>query len=785
MKKQKLVIIGNGMAGIRCVENILREDSGVFEISMFGSEPHTSYSRLMLSSVLQGETSLSDLMIRPDNWYKEHNIQLFTGETVLYIDKVSKTLKTDRNREVAYDKLILATGSSPFMLPITGADKEGVLSFRTIEDCERLINMAEDYTKAVVIGGGLLGLEAARGLFNLGMETDVVHISNHIMGRQLDEQASLMLQEELEAQGMNFLLEKEAEEILGNERVEGIRFKDGSIVKADVVVMAVGIKPNIQLAEVSGIETKKGIVVDDLLKTSVSDIYAVGECAEHKGMVYGLVQPLYEQGEVLAKHLCEQQTEGYKGSLLYTQLKISGVDVFSAGHIDSGLGKKAIHYHNEVESVYKKVVFDGSKAVGTVMFGDTRAGPLVLDAIVKNKVLSSQDKVKLLEHPDPKDSAVASYSLDKQICTCNSVSKGAIIQAVQQKNLTTAEQVKECTKASSSCGGCKPVVSELLAYIQSEDFDQKIASESPFCPCTTLTEDELVEQIQIQDLTNSNEVMKQLGWKNSNGCVTCQLAIDYYLGMIHPDYEVENQDLRGDEENKAIVQRDGYYAVVPQLYGGEMTIGQLKNITNAAERYSISQVAIGNDQRIHLLGLKQEDVPHFCEELNIPLSYSYGNRIEPIRTDIGNHECQCDKQEALHLAQVLEKKTELLQTPYRMKVGISSCVHNGARATTKDLGAIRVGGKWEIYIGGNSGRRARSGQLLCVVEHKEQVERMLLGCLQYYRKSARYLERTWHWMERLSLVHIREALFDQDLCDDLLQSLEADVAQRRDCFVPI
>ncbi|MFG6149999.1 nitrite reductase large subunit NirB [Halobacillus sp. B23F22_1] len=784
MKKQRLVIIGNGMAGIRCVENILRNNSEVFEISMFGSEPHKSYSRLMLSSVLQGETSLYDIMIRPHNWYKDNNIQLFTGETVKYIDKASKTLKTDQNREVAYDKLIVATGSSPFMLPIPGADKEGVLSFRTIEDCERLINIADKYKKAVVIGGGLLGLEAARGLLNLGMETEVVHISNHIMGRQLDEQASLMLQEKLEAQGMKFLLDKEAEEIFGNERVEGIRFKDGAIVSADLVIMAVGIKPNIQLAEVSGIETEKGIIVNDLLQTSVSDIYAVGECAEHDGVVYGLVQPLYEQGEVLANHLCQQQTDGYKGSLLYTQLKISGVDVFSAGQIDSRSGRKAIHYHNEVESVYKKVVFDGNKAVGAVMFGDTRAGSFVLDAIVKKKVLSSQDKVKLLEHPDPKDSAVASYPLDKQICTCNSVSKGAIIQAVQQKSLTTAEQVKECTKASSSCGGCKPLVSELLTYIQSEDFDQEVTSESSICLCTTLTEDELVEQMQIQELTNSKEVMKQLGWNNSSGCATCQLAIDYYLGMIHPEYKGEYKELRGEEENKAVVQRDGDYAVVPQLYGGEMTVRQLKKITNAAERYSISQVAIGNDQRIHLLGLKQEDLPHFCGELDLPLSYSYGNRLEPIRTDIGNHECQCDKQEALHLAQLLEKKTELLQTPYRMKVGISSCVHNGARATTKDLGAIRIGGKWEIYIGGNSGRRARSGQLLCVVEHEAQVERMMLGCLQYYRKSARYLERTWHWMERLSLVHIREALFDQDLCDDLLQSLDADIAQR-DCFVPI
>ncbi|WP_431800855.1 nitrite reductase large subunit NirB [Halobacillus andaensis] len=769
-------MIGNGMAGIRCVQNILQEDSNAFEISMFGSEPHTSYSRIMLSSVLQGDTSLSDITIRPYEWYKKNGIQLFTGETVIKINTKDKKLITDQNRIVKYDKLIVATGSTPFILPVEGADKDGVLSFRTIQDCERMMDAAEKHTKAVVIGGGLLGLEAARGLLNLGMKTHVVHISNYIMERQLDEQASLMLKEQLEEQGMNFLLEKESAEIFGEHRVEGIRFKDGTSIEADLVVMAVGVKPNVQLANEAGLATGRGILVNDKLETSAPDVFAVGECAEHRGRVYGLVQPLYEQGEVLAKHLCRKKNEGYKGSLLYTQLKISGVNVFSAGEIVPGEGTKAIQYLDESEAVYKKIFFKGNKAVGTVMFGDTKAGPQVLDAIEKNKVISPQDKPGLLETPCPENSVAASQALDQSICTCNSVSKGEIIQAVQQGNLSSVEQVKEHTKASSSCGGCKPLVSDLLDYVRSEGFNESVVNEKPLCHCTSLTEDEVVEQIQLQNLSNVKEVMNQLGWIKREGCTTCRLALDYYLGMIHNQHKKWEEEMVFSEKQKAVLQHDGRYVVVPQLYGGELTIDQLKKITNVSERYNLSKLAVGADQRIHIFGINKKDLPEVWESLDMPLRSPYGNRVEPVKTNVGTHDCKCEKHKAQKLARNIERKTELLQTPYRVKMGISSCIHNGAGSTTKDFGAIKVDRTWEIYIGGSSGRNARKAQLLCVVVEDHQVEEMILGCLQYYRKSARYLERTWQWVDRLSLVHIREVLFNQELCEDLLQTLKEDMS---------
>ncbi|MFC7062551.1 nitrite reductase large subunit NirB [Halobacillus seohaensis] len=785
MGKQKLVVIGNGMAGIRCVENILKEDSDAFDITIFGSEPHTSYSRILLSSVLQGETSFEDIVINSYSWYEQNNIELFTGETVVEIDRTQKLLKTDQTRKISYDKLIIATGSSPFILPIEGAGKEGVITFRNIEDCEKMIETSKSHRKAVVIGGGLLGLEAARGLLNLGMEVNVVHISESIMERQLDTEASNLLQEQLEAQGMNFLLEKASVEIFGEKRVEGIRFKDGSKVDTDLVVMAAGVRPNVQLAQSSGIETNRGILVDDVLQTSIPDIYAVGECAEHEGTVYGLVQPLYEQGEILAQHLCSKEPSGYQGSLLSTQLKISGVDVFSVGQITSGPDMKTIHYHNEVEATYKKVIFKGNKAVGAVMFGDTQDGPRMLDAIVKKKVLSDQDKASLLETSDPGDSVVAFYPMNEQICTCNSVNKGTIIQAVQEENLSTVEEVKQCTKASSSCGGCKPVVSNLLAYIHSDQFSEGGVGETSLCSCTRLTEDELVEQIQLQNLTNVQEIMIKLEWKTENGCPTCRLALDYYLGMINPGHEEKADHLFVNERKNAAVQGDGRYAVVPQLYGGAIDVEQLRNIMNVADKYPLERIAIASDQRIHLLGVSKEDLTNVWNELNMPLRSPDGNRIETIKTNIGGHICRCEKQSSLELAQDIERKTELLRTPYRIKIGISSCLHNGAGSTSKDVGALKVDGRWEIYIGGSSGRNVREGQLLCVVDNDKQAERMMLGCIQYYRKSARYLERTWQWVERLGLVHIREALFDQELCDHLLETLEEDVVQKRTQLVNI
>ena len=535
MKKQRLVVIGNGMAGVRCIEEILAIDPNLFTITVFGSEPYGNYNRILLSTVLQGSASIETIILNDHKWYQENKIELYTGESVVKIDPRKKLIQTDKKREVSFDKLIVATGSTPFVLPIPGRDKRGVISFRTIDDCQKMMKAAEQYKKAAVIGGGLLGLEAARGLLNLGMEVDVVHIDHCLMNRQLDDTASKMLEKELESQGMNFQLGKETEEIMGNHRVEGLRFKDGSEIKADLVVMAAGVKPNIQLAKDSGIETKRAIIVNDWLQTNIQDIYAVGECVEHRGVVYGLVKPLYEQGKVLAKHLCGQSDQGYRGSVLSTQLKISGVNVFSVGQFEGDETTKAITFHDEINGAYKRISFQGNKMVGAVLYGDTKDGSRLLKLIEEKKDLTDSEKNKLFHLKENDVSPVAAMKQSDIVCSCNSVTKGTILEAVQKHGLTTVEQVKMCTKASNSCGGCRPIVEQMLDYTKSDSFDE-VRVEKTLCTCTTLSEDEIVQEIQAQNLASVKEVMDQLNWLQPQGCSTCQGALHYYLSMINQDY---------------------------------------------------------------------------------------------------------------------------------------------------------------------------------------------------------------------------------------------------------
>jgi nitrite reductase (NADH) large subunit len=780
MGKKKLVIVGNGMAGVRCIEEILKLDPTGFEITIFGSEPHVNYNRILLSSILQGSTSFGDITLHDREWYEHHQINLFTGETVIEIDKHLQVVETDQHRMVSYDYLIIATGSVPFSLPIPGTDKQGVVTFRTMEDCQKMIEISKKNKKAVVIGGGVLGLEAAKGLLNLGMDVNVVHIGSYLMERQLDETAARMLQEELESQGMKFLFQKETKEIVGDIGAKGVIFKDGTKVEANLIVMAAGVRPNVQLAQNSGIETNRAILVNDYMETSETNIYAVGECVEHRGMVYGLVQPLYEQGKVLAKRICGIESQGYEGSVLSTQLKISGIDLFSVGAIhDKNSSIQSIKIYDEVQRVYKKVVFQDHRIIGAVLFGDTKERTKLLDMILKHQDVSDLFKVSFFAQEKDDDFSIASIPTSKIICNCNSVTKGTIQEAIQRKGLTTVEEIKKCTRASSSCGGCKPLVSDLLSYIQNNEVEKISEEKSCLCSCTTLNDDEVVQEIERLGLTTIQEVMKVLDWKNSEGCSTCRPAINYYLGMINPEYESRQQALFINEKMNAVIQSNGTYTLIPQMYGGITNPEQLKKIAHVAEKYQIDNVAITSDQRIHLLGVKKEDLSDVWAELNMPLSSTQANGVQNIKTCIGEHICSCDKKSSIELAISLEKQLEFLTTPYRIKMGISSCLHNGAGSTTKDVGIIGVDRGWEIYIGGSSGRNVRSGELLCVAATTEEAMELIRGFVQYYRETANYLERTWQWVERVGLVHVREVLFDVELRQQLLEHLAEEIALRK------
>lgn len=755
------------MAGIRTIEEIIKLEPNRFEITVFGEEPQPNYNRILLSSVLQGDAGVNDIILNDYKWYEENQIQLYTGDPVVSVDSKSQIVKSANGIHQSYDHLIFATGSNAFMLPLPGADKEGVIAFRNIKDCETMIETAKKYKRAVVIGGGLLGLEAARGLLNLKMEVEVIHLQDFLMERQLDRTAAKMLQEELENQGMRFHLNKQTEKLLGGKRVEGLLFKDGTKLETDLVVMAVGIKPNIQLAQKTGLEIGRAIQVNDKLETSQPNVYAVGECAEHRGVVYGLVAPLYEQGKVLAAHICEQskeqtsQTPGYKGSVVYTQLKVAGVDVFSAGNFIDTENTKSIRVHDEFDRIYKKVVIQDNRILGCVLFGDTSDSPRILSMLRSKEDISKLNKVAILPSEQmgaEKESAVASMLDSETICGCNGVSKGDIVSAINELGLKTVREVTQCTNAARSCGGCKPQVQELIELTTGEEAN---VAKEPMCTCTHYSHEEVVANIRELGLTFIHEVMNVLNWKSKDGCSKCRPALNYYLGLIDPlNYEDDSHSRFVNERLHANIQNDGTFSVVPRMYGGVTDSAQLRKIADVADRFNVPLLKVTGGQRIDLLGINKEDLPKVWKELDMRSGYAYGKTLRTVKTCVGENFCRFGTQDSIGLGILIEKKYEGLNTPHKVKMAVSACPRNCAESGIKDVGIVGVEGAWEIYVAGNGGVDLRKGDLLCKVQTSEEVINTISAFLQYYREQAKYLERTSHWVERVGLDSIKKVVLE-------------------------
>lgn len=769
MLKRKLILIGNGMAGIRTIEEILKLDPDGFHITVFGSEPHPNYNRIQLSKVLQGDTTVADITLNDWNWYENNNIRLYPGESVINIDTKKQIVYTDKDREEPYDKLIIATGSNPFMLPLPGSDKQGVTAFRDIKDCETMMLYSKRYKKAAVIGGGLLGLEAARGLLNLGMKVDVIHINEYIMERQLDREAGKLLQKELENQGMNFLLNKQTTEILGKKHVTGLRFKNGEKIEADLVVMAVGIKPNVELAKKSGIPVNRGIVVNDFMETEIPNIFAVGECAEHRGMVYGLVAPLYQQGEALAKRICSVFSEGYKGSVLSTQLKVSGVDVFSAGKIREDENTKAIKMLDDWNGTYKKIIVEQGKITGAVLFGDTKEGNRLLN-LIKNSA-NIEEYTESHQTEESGSSLVARMTDDEVVCGCNGVTKGNIVSAIKNEGLTTVEQVKGCTNASRSCGSCKSLVSDILEFTLGDKYseDQK----ESICACTTLTRDEVVHEMKEKHLTHPREVMNVLGWKNDEGCSKCRPALNYYLGMLNPtEYKDERESRFVNERLHANIQNNGTFSVIPRMYGGVTNADDLRKIADVADKYNVKMIKLTGGQRINLLGVQKQDLPSIWAELGMPSGHGYAKGLRTVKTCVGADFCRFGTQDSVGMGIELEKKFEGLNGPHKIKMAVSACPRNCAESGIKDVGVVGLDGVWELYVGGNAGTDLREGDLLVKVKTKDEVLEWTGAFLQYYRETATYLERTSVWVGRLGIDNVKEKLEDKGFRDELNKRMD-------------
>ncbi|MCO3600010.1 NAD(P)/FAD-dependent oxidoreductase [Pseudomonas aeruginosa] len=704
MKKIKLVMVGNGMAGVRTLEELLKLNSDFYDITVFGAEPHPNYNRILLSPVLAGEQTFEEIVLNDLNWYAENGIKLLLDRKVVQIDRVRRRVVAADGSEAEYDRLLLATGSVPFILPIPGNRLQGVIGYRDIADTQAMIDCARTHSHAVVIGGGLLGLEAANGLKQRGMHVTVVHLSDWLLERQLDRTAGKLLQGALEARGIRFRLNTQTQELMdnGSGRVCAVQFNDGDVIPADLVVMAAGIRPNTELAESAGIPCNRGILVNDTLQTYDPRIYAVGECANHRGIAYGLVAPLFEQAKVCANHLAHLGYARYQGSVTSTKLKVTGIDLFSAGDFIGGEGSETITLSDPIGGVYKKLVIKDDVLVGACLYGDTADGGWYFRQIRENhNVAQIRDHLMFGENAlgdvgHQGQNSAASMPDTAEVCGCNGVCKGTIVKAIQEHGLFSVDEVKKHTKAASSCGSCAG----------------------------------LVEQILISTV----------GWPG--------------------EAKDDPQSRLINERAHANIQKDGTYSVVPRMWGGVTNAAELRRIADVADKYQVPMVKVTGGQRIDLLGVKKDDLPAIWKDLDMPSGHAYGKSIRTVKTCVGSEFCRFGTQNSTQLGIDLEHDLFNMWSPHKVKLAVSGCPRNCAEAGIKDVGIIGVDSGWEMYIGGNGGIKTEVAEFFVKLKTAEEVREYNGAFLQLYREEAFYLERTVHYLQRVGMEHIRKAVVE-------------------------
>ena len=754
---------------MRAVEELLALAPDHYEITVYGSEPRGNYNRILLSPLLSADKTIDEIMLNRPEWYAGNGIRLCSGCTVERIDRARAVVVAADGSEQPYDRLLLATGSNPLMLTLPGADLPGVLSYRDVDDVEAMICAAEQHRHAVVIGGGLLGLEAAYGLQQRGMDVTVVHLLDSLMERQLDPAAAALLRASLEQRGLRFRMPAATDAILGTDRVRAVRFRDGTEIPAELVVMAVGIRPNAGLARDSGLACDRGVLVDDTMQTFDPKIYAVGECVQHRGACYGLVAPLFEQAKVVANHLAEIGIRRYTGSQVSTKLKVTGIDLFSAGDFTGGKDSDELTFMDAARGVYKKVVVRDNRIQGTVLYGSTVDGPWYFQLLRDGTDISGFRENLLFGQAHVGDSgtggadAVTFLDDSAEICGCNGICKGDIVKAISAKKLFTLDDVRAHTKASSSCGSCTGLVEQLLANTLGGDYSEAPAKRA-MCPCTIHTHEEVREAIARHELKSIPAAFAFLEWKSPDGCHKCRPALNFYLLCAWPGEYIDDKQSRFiNERAHGNIQRDGTYSVVPRIWGGVTTPAELKAIAEVAEKYRVPTVKFTGGQRLDLLGVRKEDLPGVWGDLNkagLVSGHAYGKALRTVKTCVGKEWCRFGTQDSTGLGIRLERMTWGSWHPHKVKLAVSGCPRNCAEATIKDLGVVCVDSGFELHVGGNGGIKVRATDFLCKVATEDEVLEYCAAYLQLYREEARYLERTAPWIERVGLSYVRERLVD-------------------------
>ncbi|MGV1108615.1 nitrite reductase large subunit NirB [Xanthomonas translucens] len=774
------------MAGIRTVEELLKLMPGMYDITVFGAEPHPNYNRILLSPVLSGEQQFDEIVLNPLAWYAEHGIHLHVGKEVTRIDRVKRKVIAADGTEAPYDRLLLATGSLPIVLPVPGKDLKGVIGYRDMHDTQTMIDTATRKRHAVVIGGGLLGLEAANGLKQRGMQVTVVHLADWLLERQLDPVAGQLLQRSLSERGLEFRLGSSTTELVGNADgdVVAVKFSDGSEVPADLVVMAAGIRPNIALAQAAGIHCTRGIVVNDTLQTFDPRVYAVGECASHRGIAYGLVAPLFEQAKICANHLAGFGIGIYRGSVASTKLKVTGIDLFSAGDFMGGEGSEEIVLSDPAGGVYKKLVLKDDKLVGACLYGDTNDGAWYFQLLKDASPIGERRERLMFGESALGDAGTAGQDRasamrdSDEVCGCNGVCKGTIVKAINAQGLFTVDEVKKQTKAASSCGSCTGLVEQILMNCLGSNFQQTPKTKA-VCGCTDLNHGEVRKAIREGRLLTHGAVYTQLQWRSPNGCATCRPAINYYLLSTWPREAVDDPQSRFiNERAHANIQKDGTFSVIPQMKGGVTNASELRRIADVADKYAVPMVKVTGGQRIDLLGIRKEDLVGVWKDLGMNSGHAYGKSIRTVKTCVGSEFCRFGTQNSTQMGIELETMLANMWSPHKVKLAVSGCPRNCAESGIKDVGIIAVESGWELHIGGNGGMKTEVAKFLVKVKTAEEVKEYTGAFLQLYREEAYYLDRTVHYIERVGMDYIRQRVIEdaanrRALYERLLYALES------------
>lgn len=764
--KEKLVIIGNGMAPGRALEKLFETDPDRYDVVIFNAEPRVNYDRIMLSPVLSGEKSFDDIVIHGDAWYIKHGITLYKGCKVETIDRVNKTVTSVNGITESYDKLVIATGSVPFIIPVPGANLAGVVTYRDLDDVNLMMMAAKARGRAVVIGGGLLGLEAAAGLNEQGMDVTVVHVMPTLMERQLDPAAGYLLGQSMKDRGIKVLTSANTKQILGDKRVTGVELADGTVLPADLVVMAVGIRPNGVLGKAADLAVNRGIVVDAQMRTSDPSIYALGECVEVNGATFGLVAPLYDMANVLAAQLCGDEKATFVPVATATRLKVTGISLYSAGDFAEGEDREEIVLRDAAAGVYKRLILREDKIIGTVLYGDTGDGPWFYDMLKRN--VDTRDMRDTLifgqnyQGGAPLDptAAVAALPDEAEICGCNGVCKSKITGSITAKGLTSLDDVRAHTKASASCGSCTGLVEKLLLLTLGDSYNPSAVQ--PMCKCTDFGHDDVRRLIVAKELRSIPQLMQELEWKTSCGCAKCRPALNYYMIATWPgEYEDDGQSRFINERVHANIQKDGTYSVVPRMWGGMTSPNELRAIADVADKFRIPAVKVTGGQRIDLLGVKKEDLPGVWADLNAAGMVSgaaYAKGLRTVKTCVGSDWCRFGTQDSTGLGIRLEKFMWGSWTPAKVKMAVSGCPRNCAEATCKDVGVICVDSGYDIVFAGAAGLDIKGTEALCHVNTEDEAIEVIAALTQLYREQGRYLERMYKWLKRVGMESIQAAI---------------------------